>query len=172
MKSLHAALVALATSVALQAAAQARPSVDYTDIWWNPGESGWGISIRQKLPVGGTVEALFAVWYTYDPRLNDAASPGGTGFVPLWLVMPGGSWTTPTTYDGKLYVLAGTSYREAWNPSSRSLQEVGTFRFQFADAGSGVFTYAIAPPAGLASTNPAFGLPAMSGSKSITRQSF
>lgn len=172
MKSLRNALGILAALAALQAAAQVRPAVDYTDMWWNPAESGWGISIRQKLPVGGTVDALFAVWYTYDPRLLDTTSPGGTGFVPLWLVMPGGSWSTPTVYTGKMYVLTATPYAQPWNPSARNMQETGTFRFDFSDASHGVFTYNISPPAGLASNNPAFGLPAFSGSKSITRQSF
>lgn len=172
MKSLITALATLAASACLQAAAQVMPTVDYTDMWWNSAESGWGISIRQKLPVGGTVDALFAVWYTYDPRAIDPASPGATGHVPLWLVMPGGSWTTPTTYSGLMYVLTATPYAQPWNPSARNMQEVGSYRFEFADAGHGVFTYNISPPMGLSSTNPAFGLPALSGTKTIVRQGF
>jgi len=38
-----AALLALA----LPAAAQSVPAANYSDMWWNPGESGWGISITQ-----------------------------------------------------------------------------------------------------------------------------
>lgn len=172
MRLLQAALAVAAASAALGAAAQVKPAVDYTDMWWNPSESGWGISIRQKLPVGGTVDALFAVWYTYDPRATDPASPGGTGNVPLWLVMPGGTWNSPTSYTGKMYVLIASPYFQAWDPSRKSLQEVGSFRFDFSDAGHGTFSYAIAPPAGLATTNPAYGLPVLSGTKAITRQSF
>ena len=175
MRSLQTVLAILAASAAFQAAAQVRPTVDYTDMWWNPAESGWGISIRQKLPADGTVDtadALFSVWYTYDPRAFDPASPGGTGFVPLWLVMPGGSWSTPTTYAGRMYVLIGTPFPQQWNASTRAIQDVGSFRFDFSDAGHGTFTYVISPPAGLPDTNPAFGLPALSGTKSIRRQSF
>ncbi|HQZ44544.1 MAG TPA: hypothetical protein PK042_00440 [Usitatibacteraceae bacterium] len=172
MRFLKSALAALAAAACLQAAAQVTPAIDYTDMWWNPAESGWGISIRQKLPVGGTIDALFAVWYTYDPRATDPASAGGSGNVPLWLVMPGGSWLTPTTYAGLMYVLTATPYPQAWNPSLRNMQEIGSFRFEFTDAGHGVFTYNIAPPAGLAVTNPAYGLPALSGTKAIQRQGF
>lgn len=180
MRKLQAALAALAAAVALGAGAQVRPTIDYTDMWWDPQESGWGISIRQKLPVGGddsTVDALFAVWYTYDPRAVDAASPGGAGNVPLWIVMlppgpPTPGWTTPTRWTGKLYVTAGSPYFQDWNVARYGMTEIGSFRFDFTDAAHGVFTYAIAPPPGLASTDPAYGLPALSGAKAIQRMSF
>jgi len=172
MQTLRLALAALAAAAFLPAAAQVKPARDYTDLWWNPAESGWGISIRQKPPADGAVDALFAVWYTYDPRAADPASPAGAGNVPIWLVMPGGDWTSPTTYAGRIYVVAATPFPQAWNPAAHALQEVGTYRFQFTDAGHGVFTYSLAPPAGLPPTNPAYGLPAATGSKSITRLAF
>lgn len=177
MKLLRTSLAALA-ALAVSAAALAAPvgpAVDYTDMWWNPSESGWGISIRQKMPVGGnedTRDALFAMWYTYDPRGLDPASPGGTGNVPLWVMMTGGSWLTPSSYAGRMWVLMATPVDQPWNPANRKLQEMGTFRIDFTDAGNGVFTYNISPPAGLPPTNPAYGLPAHSGTKRITRQSF
>ena len=175
MNKLQAAFAALAASAVLGAGAQVGPALDYTDMWWNPNESGWGISIRQKLPVGGnanTVDALFSFWYTYDPRAVDPASPGGTGNVPLWIAMPGGTWVTPTRFTGKMYVLYATPYTLPWNPAQRLATEIGTYRFDFTDADHAVFTYAIAPPAGLAPTDPAYGLPAQSGTKAIQRQSF
>jgi hypothetical protein len=174
MYKLQAAFAALAASAALGSAAQVGPDRDYTDMWWNPSESGWGISIRQKLPVGGdetTRDALFSFWYTYDPRAIDPRS-GGTGNVPLWIVMPGGQWVTPTRYTGTMYVLSGTPYFMPWNFGERQMTAIGTYRFDFTDADHGIFTYAIAPPAGLPPTDPAYGLPAHSGSKAILRQSF
>jgi hypothetical protein len=56
--------------------------------------------------------------------------------------------------------------------SNTRVNEVGTFTFNFADASNGTFTYNIAAPAGIPSTDPAFGLPSFSGTKPITRQSF
>ena len=67
----------------LPAAAQSVPAANYSDMWWNPAESGWGISIAQH----ASTNQVFAVWYTYDPR--EPASSGR--FKPLWLVMPGRS---------------------------------------------------------------------------------
>jgi hypothetical protein len=172
MNAIRTMLGLAAAWAALQAPAQAGPAVDYTDMWWNPAESGWGISIRQKAPVGGTVDALFAVWYTYDPRKPDTSTAGAADFVPLWLVMPGGAWTSPTTFAGRLYVLDGTPYGQAWNASGRRMEDVGSFTFRFSDADNGTFSYVIAPPAGLSPTSPAFGLTAASGVKAITRNAF
>jgi hypothetical protein len=153
-----AALLALA----LPAAAQAVPAANYTDMWWNPGESGWGISFAQH---AGTNQ-VFAVWYTYDPR--EPASSGRSK--PLWLVMPGGTWTSPTRITGTAYATNGVPFNQSG--SSPRNNPAGTFTFDFSSASSGTFTYNIAPPPGLASTDPAYNLPAMSGSKAIERQVF
>ena len=159
---LASALLALT----LPAAAQSVPATSYTDMWWNPSESGWGVSIAQH---AGSNQ-VFAVWYTYDPRAPDPVQENK----PLWIVMPGGSWPSPTTLTGPVYVTNGTPFFQPWpNPNPAfTATRVGTFTFSFSDASHGTFNYDIAPPAGLASTDPAFGLPTLSGSKSIQRQSF
>ena len=68
------------------------PAFDYSDLWWNPGESGWGLSIIQH---GGSHQ-LYAAWYVYDSS--------GT---PLWLVMPGGQWNSSTSFTTR----SGRSHR-------------------------------------------------------------
>ncbi|HXS51576.1 MAG TPA: hypothetical protein VN782_03515 [Usitatibacter sp.] len=155
------AIAAVTVVLALPAAAQSTPAANYTDLWYLPAESGWGVSFTQHT---GSNQ-VFAVWYTYDPRQADAANPGR--FKPLWIVMPGGTWTSPTTVQGAAYVTNG----QPLGPKSAATR-VGTFTFSFAGTSSGTFTYAITPPAGLAPSDPAFGLPAFSGTKSITRQGF
>jgi peptidyl-prolyl cis-trans isomerase A (cyclophilin A) len=45
------------------------PIADYTDLWWNKDESGWGVSLTQQF---GTI---FAAWYAYDEAGN-----------PIWYV--------------------------------------------------------------------------------------
>ena len=151
-------------AAALPAAAQSVPATNSTDMWYLPADSGWGVSFVQH---SGTNQ-VYAVWYTYDPREPDATSPGN--FRPLWIVMAGGNWTSPTSLTGPVYVLNGTPFNQSG--SNRSLNAVGTFTFSFANASNGTFTYNIAAPSGIPSTDPAFGLPAFSGTKSITRQSF
>jgi hypothetical protein len=150
-------------ALALPAAAQSAPAANYTDMWWNPSESGWGVSIVQH----ATTNQVYAVWYTYDPRETDAASGQ---FKPLWIVMAGGTWTTPTTLTGPVYVTNGRPFSQPG--SNTTVTNVGSFTFTFSGANNGTFAYNIAPPANVASTDPAFNLPALSGSKSITRQGF
>jgi hypothetical protein len=80
-------LLVLLLSLALPAAAQAVPATDYTDMWWNASESGWGVSFVQH-----PSDQVYAVWYTYDPREPDPA----TGqFKPLWIVMAGARGPRP-----------------------------------------------------------------------------
>jgi hypothetical protein len=143
------------------AAAQSVPATNYTDMWWNPAESGWGISFAQHAS-----NQVFAVWYTYDPRETTATGRAK----PLWFVVPGGTWTSPTRFTGAAYVTNGVPFNLAG--SSTRITPVGTFTFEFSGTSAGTFTYNVAPPPGLPSTDPAFNLPAMSGSKSIQRQSF
>lgn len=155
-------ILALALSLALPAAARAVPAADYTDMWWNSSESGWGVSFVQH-----PSNQVYAVWYTYDPREPDPA----TGqFKPLWIVMAGGTWTSPTSLGGPAYVANGRPFSQAG--SDTVLTPVGTFTFDFSSASTGTFTYDIAPPAGIPPSDPAFNLPTLSGTKPITRQGF
>jgi hypothetical protein len=155
-----------AATFAMPAAADATPAANYSDMWYLPSESGWGISFVQH-----TSNRVYAVWYTYDPRVNASPPDPASNFVPLWIVLAGGgSWTTPNTYTGPVYVTNGVPFNQSG--SSTTVTPVGTFTFTFTDANNGTFAYNIAPPAGLASTDPAFGLPSFSGTKNITRNAF
>jgi hypothetical protein len=155
-------LFVLSLAFAGSAAAQSTPAANYTDMWWNSSESGWGLSFVQH-----STNQVYAVWYTYDPRESDAA----TGqFKPIWLVMAGGTWTTPTSITGPVYVTSGRPFSQPG--SNTTVTAVGNFTFNFASSTAGTFTYNIAPPSGVASTDPAFNLPTLSGSKAIVRQGF
>ena len=154
-------LAPLLLALALPAAAQSVPAANYTDMWWNPSESGWGISFAQH-----SSHQVFAVWYTYDPREPTASGKAK----PLWFVMPGGTWTTPTRITGTVFVTNGVPFNQG-GTNLRSTA-VGTFTFEFSGSANGTFTYNVAPPAGLAANDPAYNLPALSGTKPITRQVF
>lgn len=157
-----AALLALALPVA----AQVTPAANYTDMWYAaPAESenGWGISFMQH----SVSNQVFAVWYTYDPREQDLTTIESTDYKPLWIVMPGGSWTSSNTITGNVFVTHGTPPLQ-----TSDVQQIGTFTFSFTNSSNGTFIYNITPPTGLSSSNPAFGLPAFSGVKNITRQAF
>jgi hypothetical protein len=158
---IRALIAAALLAGALPAPAQVTPASNYTDMWYLPSESGWGVSFTQH---AGTNE-VFAVWYTYDPRQPDPSAPGR--FKPLWVVMPGGTWTTPTTITGEAFVTDGAPLG-----ALNHLQKVGSFALSFQGTSTATFSYAIAPPAGLAPDNPAFGLPAFSGTRTLSRQPF
>ena len=167
-------------AAALPAAAQSVPATNYTDLWDNSaapgagpcpgGESGWGITFTQH-----TSNQVEAVWYTYDPRQADSTTAGN--FKPLWIVMPGGTWTTPTTFAGDLYVTLGTPFGQAWafggsNPPL-PVTKVGTFTFSFTSSSVGTFQYNVAPAAANVSnsSDPAFNMPSFAGTKPICRNS-
>ena len=159
---IHRILAVLAAAAAVSAAAQATPAANYSDLWYNPNESGWGVSFTQH---AGTNQS-YGVWYTYDPRAT--ASSGQN--TPLWIVMTGGTWTTPTTITGTAYVANGMPFNQPG--SNLRLTAVGNFTFNFTSSGTAQFSYNISAPQGLDPSDPAYNLPAMSGTKFIQRQGF
>lgn len=66
------------------------PFIDYSDLWWNAAESGWGISIHVKN------DKLFAAWFVYD-----AAGK------PNWYTFQAGNWTTSRVYTGLVVKATG-----------------------------------------------------------------
>jgi hypothetical protein len=84
--------------------------------------------------------------------------------------MPGGTWTSPTRLTGNVYVTNGVPFNQSGSKTINNA--VGSFTFDFSSSSTGTFTYNVAAPTGLASNDPAFNLPGMSGTKSIQRQVF
>jgi hypothetical protein len=94
----------------------ATPMVNYSDMWWNPAESGWGISIHQH-----STDVIFAVWFAY----------GGDG-KPLWYVIPSGTWTASNSYTGPIYRTQGPALGGRFDPASVTVTQVGTGTLHFA----------------------------------------
>jgi lysyl endopeptidase len=103
------------------------PAYDFTDLWYNAAESGWGLNLTQR-PSG----QVFGVWYTY-------AANGR----PLWLVMSGGTWTTSRTFTGKLYRSSGPGYDQPFDPARVALTEVGTLTLNFTDANNATLGWVV-----------------------------
>ena len=95
---------------------------DLTDLWWNPDESGWGIAITHH------GDNIFAVWYTY-----------GENGKPLWVVLPGGTFTAARAFTGKLYTTTGSPYTARFDVAGTHVQEAGTATLEFTGA-EGRFT--------------------------------
>ncbi len=98
---------------------------NYQDLWWNPQESGWGVSIVHQN------STLFALLMTYDLAGDD-----------LWLMMSG-SRQADGTYPGDLFVARGPAFdAQPFVPiTSANLTKVGTMRFDFTDGVTGTLAY-------------------------------
>jgi len=115
---------------------------NYSDLWWNPAESGWGINLNHQ---GAT---LFATWFTYDAD--------GAG---MWLVMPSAAAQPGGGFAGSIYRTTGVPFSQvngapASNPSPAL---VGSATFAFSDADHATFAYSVN---------------GVSQQKALTRQSF
>jgi hypothetical protein len=103
------------------------PTGNFTDLWWNPAESGWGLSIVQH-----ATQVIFAVWYTYNPDRT-----------PTWYVLPSGTWTSANVYSGTLYAVSGPPFTTAFNPSLVNQVPVGTATLSFVDDNHGTWAYSV-----------------------------
>ena len=162
---------ALATGMALAAPlalGQSVPAFNVTDMWWNPAESGWAISMMHS----GASNQVYALWHAYDSREPATQTPFSGDAKPTWIVMTGGTWTSPTRFVGDAFVTNGSPYFAAWVPGNFRITRVGQFTLEFTSASHATFTYAIAAPAGIGPADPAFGLPTLAGTKSIQRFDF
>lgn len=119
--------VLLVSSVAIFTAPAAR-AVDYTDVWWIPAESGWGVNVVH------TQNFMFLTFFIY-----------GSDHKPTWytadLVLD-----ATGTFTGGLYATTGTYYPLPWNTADvGAAQQVGnaSFRPSGTNAYEATLTYVV-----------------------------
>jgi len=100
-----------------------------TDLWWNPAQPGWGLSLAQH-----DNYQIFAVWFTYDALGK-----------PTWRFIPGGTWVDSNTFTGALYV-SSVPPRDFFASAftSPTITPVGSVNLHFTDANSGEATFVLA----------------------------
>jgi hypothetical protein len=103
------------------------PSIDVSDHWWNPQESGWGMSIMQH-----PSDRLFAVWFVYNASNQ-----------PVWYTLQPGGWTSAWTYTGPIYKTTGPYYGGPFDPAQVGITQVGTGTLTFTDYTTGTFAYTV-----------------------------
>ncbi len=114
-------LLAVALEAPLPAAA-----ADYTDIWYNPAESGWGVNLVQGENV------LFATFFVYDPARQ-----------PTWYVAVLTNDGTGV-YSGSVLATSGPYLGAPWDGvTTNAIVGDATFRPTAADAAT--LTYNIGP---------------------------
>ena len=100
-------------------------SNDYTDIWYLPSESGWGVNLVQSQ------NFIFATFFVY-----------GSGNLPTW-------YTAQMTKDangnfsGTLYSTVGTYLGAPWVPNNLMVKAAGTASFVPTSPYQGTLTYSI-----------------------------
>lgn len=109
-----------------------RPLTDYSGLWWNPQESGWGLSLHQS-----ALHTLFGAWFVY-----------GTGGQPEWFTLQVGQWIDSTTWRGSIYRTTGPPFGGAdYDPRLVLVQAAGTatldFRHRTGEEGRARFTYTL-----------------------------
>lgn len=109
----------------------AAPFIDFSGLWWDPAESGWGLSIAQ-----GPTNQLFAVWFVYDNSGN-----------PTWYTFEPGSSDGPNYYHGTIYRTTGPVGpffgAATFDPSRVNQVAVGTGTLGFFDYANGSINYTI-----------------------------
>ena len=90
---------------------------NYTSLWWDPEESGWGINFSHQGDI------VFATLFTYDAF-----------GAPTWFVMSGGRKQAANVYSGELYTTTGPAFNaQPFTPiTPANITRVGTMTVGFA----------------------------------------
>lgn len=104
------------------------PADNYTDLWWDPTEPGWGLSIHQH----GS-NNIFAVWFVY-----------GQDGKASWYAMPTGVWQSSWDYSGSVYRTMGPYFgNSVFDPNAVTVAPAGTATLSFSTTGTGSFAFTI-----------------------------
>ena len=127
------------------------PAVNYTDLWWNAAESGWGLAVTQQFDV------MFLAWFVYENTSR-----------PVWYVAS--NCVVNAAGDGcsgALYIThgpPGPSVSTSFDSTRVGVTQIGTVSLLFSDANTGILRYHVEGTSGDA--QPA------DGAKNITRKLF
>ena len=103
------------------------PATNYTDLWWNPSESGWGIAVTQQFRV------MFLAWYVYGPSGN-----------PIWYVASNCAVNAAGDgCTGAVYRTTGPPFGPVFTPGAINVTEVGSATLSFSDGNNGVLSYVV-----------------------------
>lgn len=100
---------------------------NYSDIWWNPDSSGWGVHVSH------VNDDLYTTWYTYDTDREPIFYQGVT------------SRQADGSFFGELYRSNdGTPFNQINGaPANDGAEVVGSLRLRFADGERATFEYTV-----------------------------
>jgi len=104
----------------------------FTDDWWNPDESGWGLVVMHQQ------DFIFATFFVYRSDRS-----------PYWVtahlqkVGTGGLATAPQVFTGPVYETSGPGFGGAFDPNLVGQVQVGTATFSSVNVNSATLQYSI-----------------------------
>ncbi|MEO7742325.1 MAG: hypothetical protein ABIR98_05280 [Usitatibacter sp.] len=124
-RGLAAILLAACAALPLQASAAA--TVDYSDLWFNPSEAGWGANVIQQ------DDTLFVTLFVY-----------GTSSQPTWYVASSVQRVgTGQIFSGTLYRTRGPYFGGAFTPGAVEVTPVGTLTFTASRSSAATLAYSV-----------------------------
>jgi hypothetical protein len=126
--SIQRRLAALCISLAASLPAAATTySVDFTDMWFNSAESGWGVNVIQQS------DMIFATLFVY-----------GADNTPRWYVTGAGlQGSGGSSFSGALYSTTGPYFAGSFNPAAVGNSVVGSMTLSFSGPYNGTMTYTV-----------------------------
>ena len=91
------------------------PLADYTDLWWVPAESGWGIGLFHH-----PSNQIFVTLFVH-----------GADGKPAWYVIPSGEFVDPITYRGQIYKTTGPYFGGPFDPTQFHISPAGSGEINF-----------------------------------------
>ena len=102
-------------------------ATNFQDLWWNPAESGWGLSLAHQGDI------VFATLFVY-----------GAAGEPSWVVGSNVARDGDASYSGVLYRgQGGGSYTRPFQWTEPTFTQVGQIRLDFASGTRGTLTYTL-----------------------------
>ncbi len=123
-----AATLALALLCLLSGVSRASLGTNFTDQWWNPNESGWGISVLQQY------DTLFVDVFVYGQDGRPTWYTAAVYFHPQ---------VTGTVFSGDLYATTGPWFGGFFNPAFTTERRVGTLQFSAQSTDFATLTYSV-----------------------------
>jgi hypothetical protein len=126
-RGLRAGCVAVALACGTTAGATSF-STNYSDLWWNPDESGWGVNITQQADV------MFATLFLYGDR-------GQAIWYVATLSYVGENITGSKSWSGDLYETNGPYHVGPFDPALVTAKKIGVATFASNANDTAVFQY-------------------------------
>jgi hypothetical protein len=103
------------------------PLDDYSGLWWDPDEPGWGVSVVQTPD-----NRVFAAWFTFDAQSQ-----------PTWMVMPQAAWKSSVALEGAIYRARGSAFDAPYDAARFGVDAAGTLRLEFGADGGATATFTV-----------------------------